>query len=155
MALSLEGILVVKQKANLESRKAGPAMGLRSLWLYMETLQNPNLQFVAFSGLNAADKVIADAACKLFALFSIKPAASTTNAWLKGSDHATVAAAAGDIAQKMIGTGGGGRSYCTVWHDGLPFGTGLTLGSHTAVDGNTKSNVADAPTGFAIIGAAL
>lgn len=155
MALSLEGILVVKQKANLESRKAGPAMGLRSLWLYMETLKNPDLQLVPFSGLQTADKVIADAACVLYALFSVKPAASTTDAWLKGSDHASAAAANGDIVQKMIGTGGGGRSYCPVWHDGLPFGTGLTLGSHTAVGGSTKSNAADAPTGFAIIGAAI
>ncbi len=155
MALSLEGILVVKQKANLESRKSGAAMGLRSLWLYMETLQNPNLQIVFFSGLGTADKVIADAACKLFALYSKKPAASTTDAWLKGSDHATVAAANGDIVQKMIGTGGGGREYCPVWHDGLPLGTGLTLGAHTTVNGNTKSAAADAPTGFAIIGAAL
>jgi hypothetical protein len=154
MSLSLEGILPVKQKANLESRKAGPAMGLRSLWLYMDTLQNPNLQIVFYSGLGAADKVIADVACKLYALFSVKPTASTTSSWLKGSDHATVAAANGDIVQKMVGTGGGGRSYCLVWHDGLPLATGLTLGAHTTVSGNTKSNAADAPTGFAIIGAA-
>lgn len=154
MALTLEGILAVKQKANLESRKSGAAMGLRSLWLYAETLKNPDLQIVFYSGLASADKVVADVACKLYALYSKKPAASTTDSWLKGSDHATTAAANGDVVQKMLGTGGGGREYCPVWHDGLLLGTGLTLGAHTTVNGNIKSNAADAPTGFAIIGAA-
>lgn len=153
MALTLEAINIVKQKALAESRKVGPAEALRSLWKHMQQLQNPDLKIAFISGLNAADVVISDSPCKLYAYLITKPSASTTDAWFKGSDHATVAAANGDIVTKLVGTSGGGRSYCPVYHDGLPLGTGLTVGSHTTVNGNTKSASADAPTGFAIVGA--
>lgn len=154
MALSLEEVNSVKQQTRGE-RGVGPTFGLRSLWEFLQQKNNPDIDVVFFSGLDSADAVIADAACTLLALYMKKPAASTTDAWLKGSDHATTAAANGDIVAKLIGTSGGGREYCPVFHDGLAFGTGLTLGSHTTVNGNTKSASADAPTGFAIIGAAL
>jgi len=153
MALSLEGINLVKRRARADTRSVGVAEALRSFFKHMENLGNPDLQLVAISGLDSADKVVADAACKLYALYFKKPTASTTDAWFKGSNHATVAAANGDFTAYLRGTSGGGRSYCTVFHDGLPLGTGLTVGSHTTVNGNTKSAAADAPTGFAIIGA--
>jgi hypothetical protein len=153
MALTLEGVNLVKRRTRMDTRNVGSAEALRSLWKHMENLGNPDLQFVAISGLDAADKVIADAACKLFAYFIRKPTASTTDAWFKGSNHATVAAANGDIVTYLRGTSGGGRAYCVVYHDGLPLSTGLTVGSHTTVNGNTKSAAADAPTGFAIVGA--
>jgi hypothetical protein len=155
MALSLEGILVVKQKSRFDSRKAGVTESLRALWAYMDYLSNPDLQLVAFSGLETADVVIADAACKVHAIYMKKPAASTTNAWFKGSNHASAAAANGDFATFLVGTGGGGREYCPIYADGLPMGTGFTVGCHTTVNGNTKSNAADAATGFVIIGAPL
>jgi hypothetical protein len=154
-ALALEGILIVKQKSRFDSRKAGVTESLRALWAYMDYLQNPDLQLVAFSGLETADAVIADAACKVHAIYIKKPSASTTNAWFKGSNHATVAAANGDFTAFLVGTGGGGREYCPVFADGLPMGTGFTVGCHTTVNGNTKSAAADAATGFCIIGAAL
>lgn len=154
MALSLGDINQVKEQARGEARKPGVSAALRSLFTYMQQIGNPDLQIVFFSGLNAADKVIADVGCKLYALFMLKPTASTTDAWLKGSNHATTAAANGDVVAYLRGTSGGGRSYCPCFHDGLPLATGLTLGSHTTVNGNTKSAAADAPTGFAIIGAA-
>lgn len=153
-AITLEDINAVKQKTRGE-RKVGPTMALRSLWEFMQQIKNPDLQIVFFSGLETADAVIADAACKLHAIYIKKPPASTTNAWFKGSNHATAAAANGDFTTFLVGTGGGGREYCVVYHDGLPLGTGLTVGCHTTVNGSTKSNAADAATGFAIIGAAL
>lgn len=155
MALSLEGVLVVKQKSRFDSRKAGVTESLRALWAYLPYLGNPDLQLVAYSGLETADAVIADAACKVHAIYVKKPTASTVDAWLKGSDHASAAAANGDVVVKLIGTGGGGREYCPVFADGLPMGTGFTLGSHTTVNGAVKSAAADAATGFVIIGAAL
>lgn len=154
-ALSLESNLLVKQKTRADSRRSSVTENLRALWAYMAYLGNPDLQIVFYSGLETADVVVADAACKLHALYMKKPSASTTNAWLKGSNHASAAAAAGDIVHFLVGTGGGGREYCPTYGDGLPFGTGLTIGCHTTNNGNTKSNVADAATGFAIIGAAL
>lgn len=153
MAIALEGINLVKRRARADTRSVGVAESLRSLFKHMENLGNPDLQLVAISGLDAADKVVADAACKLYALYLKKPTASTTNAWVKGSNHATVAAANGDIVVFLVGTSGGGRSYMPVFHDGLPLATGLTIGSHTTVNGNTKSAAADCATGFAIIGA--
>lgn len=153
MALSLEGINLVKRRARGDTRAVGVAESLRSLWKHMENLGNPDLQLVVISGLETADKVIADAACKLYALYLKKPTASTVDSWAKGSNHATVAAANGDVVVYLRGTSGGGRSYMPVFHDGLPLATGLTVGAHTTVNANGKSLVADAPTGFAIVGA--
>lgn len=155
MALSLTDPNTAFRKARGTARSAGVQEALRALSAHINTLGNPDLQLVEFSGLNAADKVIADAACVLFALYCKKPTASTTDAWLKGSNHATTAAANGDVVVYLRGTSGGGREYCPIFGDGLTLGTGLTLGSHTTVNGNTKSASADAPTGFAIIGAAI
>lgn len=154
MALSLENINSIKQQTRGEL-KVGPRAALRGLWEFMQQIGNPDLDVVFFSGLESADAVIADAACKVHAIYFKKPTASTVDSWLKGSDHATAAATAGDFVAKAIGTSGGGRAYCPVFHDGLPMGTGFTVGAHTANNGNSKSLVADAPTGFVIIGAAV
>lgn len=156
MALSLEAINKVAQRARVDAQaKVGIANALRSFFKHAnDVLKNPDLQIVQFVCSNSADVVIADAACKVYCLAFTKPAASTTNAWFKGSDHATTTAAAADIASRLVGTGGGGRGYCLVWHDGLPHASGLTVNCHTTVSGNTKSNDADCAAGFAIIGAA-
>lgn len=155
MAISVEDINKVRQKCRIDSlAKIGPAQILRALFKHFnDALRNPDLQFVPFVCSNSADAVIADAACKLYFLVAIKPAASTTNAWLKGSNHATTAAAAGDVAIPLIGTGGGGKAQTLAFPDGLPLGTGFTVNCHTTVNGNTKSQDADCATGFAIIGA--
>ena len=154
MSLTLENINLTMQKAGFANRKAGTQTIGRAFAEYMNTLKNPDTQIVFISGLDSADKVVADVACKLYALWIRKPTASTVDAWAKGSNHATVAAADGDVAVFLVGTSGGGREYLLTFPDGLPLGTGLTVGSHTTVDGNTKSATADAWTGFAIIGAA-
>jgi hypothetical protein len=153
MALTLENINLVVQKTYPDSRWPGVAENLRALWKHMQQLRNPDLKIKMISGLQTADVVVSDSPCKLFAVFIKKPAASTTNAWAKGSDHATVAAANGDFVTFLVGTSGGGREYCPVYADGLPMTTGFTVGSHTTVNGNTKSAAADAWTGFAIVGA--
>lgn len=153
MALSLENILQVKRRTRWETRKPGASESLRALFKHMESLGNPDLQLVALDFTANADIVVADVACKLYALYLKKPSGSTTDAWVKGSDHATVAAANGDVVAKMIGTGGGGQEHCIIYPDGLKLGTGLTMASHTTVSGNTDSNDADSCAGFAIIGA--
>lgn len=154
MALpTLEDANIVKQKTFSESRSVGVAEALRSLWKHMQNLKNPDLYIEFFSGLDSADQVISDAACKLYALYAKKPAASTTTAFLKGSDHGSAMQAGASLVIPFNGTGGGGQNHCLVFHDGLQLGTGLTMGSATTGNGTTKSNSADAPTGFAIIGA--
>lgn len=155
MALTLSDPNIAFQKTRAAARSAGVAEAVRALKAHLNTLGNPDVKFASYSGLETADVVISDSACTLLGLYFKKPTASTTNAWLKGSDHATVAAAAADIVFKLIGTSGGGREYMPIFGDGLPFGTGLTLGCHTTNNGNTKSAAADAATGFAIVGAAI
>jgi len=156
MALALIAASIVKRKGLGQTRTAGVEQMLRTFFqdVLNDQLKNQDLYYEAFSGLQTADQVIADAACKLYVLFGKKPAASTVDAWLKGSDHATVAAANGDVVAKYLGAGGGGREHVLVFPNGLSLATGLTLGCHTTVNGNSKSLVADAVTGFAIIGAA-
>jgi hypothetical protein len=154
MALTLEGINRVKQRCRRETRKPGIAEVLRALFKHMEALGNPDLQFVPLDYTPGADQVVADVACKLYALCFIKPAASTTDAWLKGSNHATTAAAAGDIVVPLVGTGGGGAAHILAFPDGLKLSTGLTTAQHTTLAGNTDSAAADACGGFAIVGAA-
>lgn len=156
MALTTEGALQVKQKARGSSRAVWSQSVLRTLFsFFAQHLPGKEFQFVAISGLDAADVVAANVAASLFAVLLRKPTASTTDAWAKASDHATVAAANGDWTQKMIGTSGGGLEHCACYGKGLPFGTGITFGSHTTVSGNTKSASADAPVGFAIVGATV
>lgn len=156
MALTLESINKVLQRARVDAQaKVAIATALRGFFKHAnDVLKNPDLQFVPFQLANGADTVIADAACKLHFLAVVKPQASTTNAWFKGSNHATVAAANGDITLFLVGAGGGGKAYGLHFGDGLPLGTGLTIQSHTTVNGNTASAAADLAYGFAILGAA-
>lgn len=154
MALTVEAAGLVLQRcfADLKGRHIGQQM--KALKDHINALGNPDLQFVPISGLETADKVVADVACKVYAIYIRKPTGSTTDAWFKGSDHATVAAANGDIVTKLIGTSGGGAEHLLGFLSGLRLGTGLTVGAHTTVNGNTKSAVADAPVGWAIVGVA-
>jgi hypothetical protein len=154
MSLALENINLVKQRTRWDTRKPGVSEVLRALWKHMEALGNPDLQLVPFDQTTNADTVIADVACKLYALFFKKPATSTVDAWFKGSNHATVAAAAGDIVIPLVGSGGGGAEHCLCFPDGLKLSTGLTIAEHTSLAGSTDSNDADAVGGWAIVGAA-
>ena len=154
MAFTLEDALRVKQKTLAHTRKAASQSVLRTLFSHLaQHKKNPDLKFAAIYGLESADVAASDAACRVYAVLLRKPAASTVDAWGKFSDHATVAAAAADFAEKFIGTSGGGQELCAVFPDGMLLGTGCTFGCHTAKDGNSKSLVADAVVGFAILGA--
>jgi hypothetical protein len=153
MALVLEDATLVVRRMRSEARGAGAAHGLRSLVQALIQRGIQDLKFVAVSGLNAADVVASDAPCKVYCVYLRKPAGSTTNAFAKISDHASQAQAAGDLTIKFIGTGGGGQEHAVVFHDGLKFGTGCTIGCHTTAGGNTKSDAADAVAGFVVVGA--
>lgn len=151
-ALSLEDAHLTFQRAIPDARSVPLAEIIRCFKkVHAEHLKNIQLQFVPISGLDSADVVVADAACKLYLLAVKKPAGSTTTVYLKGSDHASAQGANAELGMPLVGS-------TTRWHtyfnpEGLPLGTGLTLDAHTTSSGTTKSNVADAPVGFAIIGA--
>ncbi len=153
MALTLETVNLVKQRTRWEVRKQGAMAALKALWLGLQQNGNPDLQYVALDYTGNADQVIADVPCRLYAIYVKKPAASTVAAWLKFSDHATVAAASGDIVIPLIADVAAGKEFALVFPDGLPLAVGLTTASHTTVDGNTDSADADSAAGFAIVGA--
>lgn len=153
MALTVEDILNVRKRcfSNLKGRHIHEQ--LKALFDHLNHAQNPDLQFVPLTGAGT-DQVVADVACKVYAVYVRKPSASTTDAWVKGSDHATVTALAGDWTLKLLGTGGGGKEYMTTFPTGLLMATGFTVATHTTVGGTTDSSAADQPVGFAIVGAA-
>jgi len=154
MALTLASALSVRQKALEQTRNPDSQSLLRTFFSYWSQHKlNADAQFVAISGLNAADVVLADVAAKLYVLFLRKPSGSTTSAWIKVSDNATTAGTNGDMVLYFIGTGGANQELCVVFPKGNIFGTGITVGSHTANNGNTKSASADAPVGFGIVAA--
>ncbi len=154
MALpTLEDINLVKQKSRGDSRKVGVAEALRSLWKHMQSLGNPDLYIEFYSGVSAGEVVISDSACKMYAVYALKPSASTTTTFLKVSDHASALQAGASVVVPFVGTGGGGQAHCLVFHDGLKLATGCVVGSVTAGDGTTDGAAADVVSGFVIIGA--
>lgn len=150
MALTLEDAQLTFQRA-FQLTRAKPAVqhALRSLKLYMVGKKNVQLQLVPFDQTGNADSVIADVACRVYAVIGIKPSASTVDAWLKISDHATTAAANGDIVVKLINA----ESCVVIFPDGVGMDNGATLASHTTVNGSTDSSDADACAGYVIVGA--
>jgi len=150
MAFSGEAIDKVRQRCFAEARTVGSQMMIEAFFRLQNQRGNPDLQFVGFEGLETADKVIVAGAGRVWMLFLKKPSGSTVTAYLKGSDHATVAAAAAEVALAMDST----EEHCLVFSGGLAQTVGFTIGSHTTASGNTKSAAADAIVGFAVISAA-
>lgn len=153
MALTVEELLNVKKRCYPLLKGRHIAEQLKALFEHLNFAGNPELQFVPLTGATS-DQVVADVACKLYAIYLRKPAASVTAAWAKGSDHATVAAGTGDFQLLLAGAGGGGKEHMAVFPTGLILTTGFTFATHTTLTGTTDSNAADQPVGFAIVGAA-
>lgn len=150
MALVLEAINLVKERARLEARKPGPAESLRALWKHMQSLKNPDLKLAPYNDLKTADVIVSDAACTLYCIFAQIPSTQTIASWLKISDSAS-AAGAMDVGIKF-GTTMTSKQTCPIYIDGVAMTNGATIGSHTANNGTTKSENADAATGFVIVG---
>ena len=156
MALTLENINLVKQRTRWDTRKPGVSESLRALWKHMESLGNPDLQFVAYDESGQAGKVIANVPCKVYALYIKKPAASTVAAWLKLIDATTVGteATSDGITLKQAAAVGAVKEHCVVFPDGWSFATGVTIASDTAGNNSTASEVADSASGWVIVGGA-
>lgn len=108
----------------------------------------PDLEFVPFAALSSTDVVIADAACKVYAIVTTK--ATATASWFKLTDHATTGSdTAPEIGTKhaYIGT------QIQLFPKGLAMANGVTLQGVTTADGGTGSST-DGMSGFVLIGAA-
>jgi hypothetical protein len=151
MALSLVDANLVRQRAFAETRKAKVQAALKAFFSYWaQHKNNPNLQFVAISGLTAAETVIADAACKVHALFLASPAGATNASFCKMTDHASTQS---DDSSEWVTKIAATATECLISYDGLAFANGVTMQGNTTASGGTTSAAGDVCTGFAIIGA--
>lgn len=154
MALSLEDIQKARQRTRIETQRVAVAEILRGLFKYLiESKRVTQLQVKQYALTNGADTVIADAACVLHFLLYDKPDASTTAAWLSGSNHASAVQAEEDIRIPLSASVKATKPVMIVDPDGLPFSTGIVIASYTTAAGGTRSATADCGTGLAILGA--
>lgn len=154
MANTYENINLVKQRTRWATRKPGASEALKALFIHMEQLGNPDLQLVAFDTYGAADVVIANVACKLYAVFFKKVATSTTAGWLKISNNTTTCASSTSALTILLSAAAAAcKEEAVCFNSGLSLSTGATLAQHTATDSNADSDPADSCAGFCIIGA--
>lgn len=153
MALSLTSANLVKQKALAETRRPHVQGALKWLFSYLaQHKKSPDLQFVAFDELDADETVIADAACRIYALFMSVPSTSDAATYVKITDHATTSSDAASEFRFEMG-GNGAQQEVMIWHNGTPMGSGATMQGNTTANGGTASDAADGCTGFVILGA--
>jgi hypothetical protein len=151
MALSTQNIVLAKRRAlnNQAGVTPGAQAALKALFQYLAQHKgNPDLQVKEFALLDDTERVIADVACRLYALVFYKATATAT--FSKATDSATTASdAASELRfwQNAIGY------QVVTWPDGLAFANGITMQGNTTANGGTSSG-ANAALGFAILGAA-
>lgn len=157
MAVTPVDINIAKQKAfnfvNAISPKDPLAnMLLSALFQWLgQHKGNPDLLAVSFATANAADTVIADDPCKLYAVIYTKGSASTTAAFLQISDHDSAVQSEEEIRVEIGATEN--KVQVLIFGHGKPYATGITLHSATTAAGGTKSATADIGSGLLIIGA--
>lgn len=116
-------------------------------WL-MQQGGRPDLQVKEITALSGTDQVIADAACKLYALILKKTTA--TASYSKGTDHATTCSTDGtqDFSLKMADV----NSHDMFWPKGRACAAGWTMQGNTTGTGNTTSG-ANGAAGVCLLGA--
>lgn len=126
---------------------------------------NPQMQYVEFDSVNNgsdgsnAVTVICAGACTLRAFYARKTGAGTAQAWLKMNNSLTVLSGTADAismsatvqGSELYGGYLGPGSSSTLASSGLPFATGLSLGTTTTGNGTTLSLKADSFNGFCLI----
>jgi hypothetical protein len=153
MAISVQSQVLAYQRAGQwitgQSERSSTKLIFQALKSYISQFQGDiDLQVVPFDNLTDTDTVLADAACKLYALVLRKVTA--TAAYFKGSDHATTSSATAPEIELRQNTAD--KEDLLLFPDGLPLANGLTVSSNTTSDGNTTSAAGDGAKGFALIG---
>lgn len=153
MALSTQASIIVKRKVAAFLRNCGGGLGLINKGFWMGLNQDGievDMQLVPFGNLTG-DTVVADAACKVYAVY-LKKQATATDAYFKMVNHATTAA--GTTFELALGLPGSGDECMLLFPKGIAYGTGITLVSSTTDAGGTDSTSGDGPDGFVLIGPA-
>lgn len=151
MSLSTQDFTLAKRRFN-QNAAQNSALKQMSVafftWLAGQK-GHPNLQVVEFDNLTGSDTVIADTACRLFAIILKK--ATTTAAYFKGSDSATTSSSTApeiEFRQNSV------TSDAMFFPKGNDMANGFTVSSDTTSDGNTTSAAGDGASGVVLLGAA-
>lgn len=155
MAISTQSALLVKQKVFPQIRKPNIQFALKALFSYLAQFKgNPDLQMVPFAALDDTETIIADAACKIYATYMKKGAASTAATYVKQTDHATTSSdASSEFRFEMAELGLIVQEECVVYFNGAPMTVGVTMQGNTTPNGGTAAAAIDGVSGFVIIGA--
>lgn len=151
MALSVQASVLAKRRVFSYANGLKPGIvGLLS-WLFQYFAQfagNPDLQFVPMDTLTNGNTVIADAACKVYAIVLTK--ATATKSWFKGTDSASTSTTDGsqDIGFSISGAG---NAMAFIYPKGMSLANGLTVCANTTGTGASGSG-ANGPAGFVLLG---
>lgn len=162
MAISLQDANKVWQKVKgaVAGSDSATQEQLKALKHYLATLKgNPQLQFVPINGLvnssdsgNTVSQVLADAACRIYAIVLVKR--GTTATWFKGSNSATTAATDGtQVIAEHDANAVAGQEIVRIFKDGKSMSSGFTVTEDTAGVTATLTLLANRFDGFTIIGA--
>jgi len=162
MAISVESIVNVRRK--VFNRLSGGTGGdpfaheqFRALFSYLsQHAQNPDLQYVPFAAADVIvtddGRIIADAACKVYAVWAKKAATNDTNAFLAMFDNPVDDCDGGTDMRLVLPFLTASDTAIWIKKDGLPMAAGIVLVSYTDGDGLTTSAAADAQNGFVLLG---
>jgi len=146
MALSTGNAVLAKQAVMgfLDHVGAKPSIKkeLKGLFAYLADHKgNPDLELVVGADLTS-DVAVADAACKIYAIF-LKKGATATAAIYKANDHATVGGSTTIVIAQELNASG--DQILLTYPDGWAQGTGYTHSSQTTTAGDTDSTSGDGP----------
>jgi hypothetical protein len=149
MAISVQNIVLAKRRyfnaASVDAASFQLSMAFFS-WLAQQG-GTPNLQVVEFDSLIGTTTVIADAACKVYAILLNKT--TTTAASAKFTDHASTGSAtafAVGLTQTTI------KVDDLFFPKGLPMANGVAALSNTTMAGSTTSAAGDGAKGVVLLG---
>lgn len=157
MAISTQNANLVRQKTFMINRNPGVFYALKAFFLHLAANKgNPDLQLVNVDGTSmasdggAADQVIANAACTLYAVYLKK--VGSTAVWFKVGDSATVAAGDGtDVLTHKLTTLA--QEDLLLYPTGMAFANGISIEEDTTSTGTTRTLAANRADGFIILGA--
>lgn len=157
MAVTYESAGRVRQRTREFTKSPLVFFTLKSLFLYLATTKkNPDLAFLPFDSADiddAAGKVLADAACTVYAVYGKKRASVDTDSYLVILDDATDDTGGATDARLSVCFQSGKDEVFALFPQGIDMATGVVAKAYTDYDGTTDSSAGDAPDGFVIVAA--
>jgi hypothetical protein len=159
MALTLAAANLARQQTYMFNLYPGVFYELKALFDNLAfNLGNPNLQLVNIDGTamssngGAADQVIANVACHLYAIYVIKRSNSVATSFKTADSSSATAGDGTDIGPNFTATTNE-TPYFLTFPAGRAYANGITLAEDTTATGTTDTLKLNRMDGFAIIGA--